>query len=253
MPHSPPGAERLRAPPNFEEPVNLASGSVRGGLQLFLPIVILFFLFRPESCRWYGLADLERVERRPFSLSRLIRWRLDEGQTPVEYAGFIAIVAAGITALLVSGLGTQIFGGVQSEVCKVTGMACPAPAGGDTDVTAGSGDADGTGGGNSGIYCVQQGIINGTLLVPGTAGNLTDVWTQLHDDPVYNVKTAAYLTIYNAYQIGLSRPGLDTSDADSQAILARYNGTNDAAQEYGRQVGGLYQVLEKYYKIVRNL
>lgn len=102
-------------------------------------------------------------------------------------------------------------------------------------------------------YCVQQGIINGTLLVPGTAGNLTDVWTQLHDDPVYNVKTAAYLTIYNAYQIGLSRPGLDTSDADSQAILARYNGTNDAAQEYGRQVGGLYQVLEKYYKIVRNL
>jgi len=104
--------------------VNLASGSARGGLQLFLPIVIVFLLFRPESREWYGLAGLERVERRPFSLARLIRWRRDEGQTAVEYAGFIAIVAAIITALLVTGLGTQIFGGIQSEVCKVTGTGC---------------------------------------------------------------------------------------------------------------------------------
>ncbi|MGX9883837.1 Tox-REase-5 domain-containing protein [Streptomyces sp. NPDC002276] len=104
--------------------VNLTSGSARGGLQLFLPIVIAFLLFRPESREWYGLAAPERVERRPFSLARLIRWRRDEGQTAVEYAGFIAIVAAIITALLVTGLGTQIFGGLQSEVCKVTGMAC---------------------------------------------------------------------------------------------------------------------------------
>jgi len=116
--------------------VNLASGSARGGLQLLLPILILLFLSRPESRQWYDLAGPERVERRPFSLSRLIRWRRDEGQTAVEYAGFIAIVAAIITALLVTGLGPQIFGGIQSEVCKVTGMACPAPADGDTDATA---------------------------------------------------------------------------------------------------------------------
>lgn len=115
--------------------VNLASGSARGGLQLFLPIVIAFFLFRPESRQWYGLAGLERVERRPFSLARLIRWRRDEGQTAVEYAGFIAIVAAIITALLVTGLGTQIFGGIQSEVCKVTGMACGTGTGTGTTTT----------------------------------------------------------------------------------------------------------------------
>lgn len=60
----------------------------------------------------------------PVLPSRLIRWRRDEGQTAVEYAGFIAIVAALIAALLVSGLGTQIFSGIQSEVCKVTDMAC---------------------------------------------------------------------------------------------------------------------------------
>ncbi|MFJ9248119.1 hypothetical protein [Streptomyces sp. NPDC101776] len=128
--------------------VNLASGSAHGGLQLLLPIVILFFLTRPESRQWYGLAGLERAERRPFSLPRLIRWRRDEGQTAVEYAGFIAIVAALIAALLVSGLGTQIFSGIQSEVCKVTGMACPASVGGDTDVTAGNGNGNGDGNGN---------------------------------------------------------------------------------------------------------
>ena len=115
--------------------VNLTSGSARGGLQLFLPIVIAFLLLRPESREWYGLAGLERVERRPFSLARLIRWRRDEGQTAVEYAGFIAIVAAIITALLVTGLGTQIFGGIQSEVCKVTGMACGTSTGTGTTTT----------------------------------------------------------------------------------------------------------------------
>ena len=152
--------------------VNLVSGSARGGVQLLLPILILFFLSRPESRQWYGLAELDRVERRPFSLSRLIRWRRDEGQTAVEYAGFIAIVAAIITALLVSGLGTQIFGGIQSEVCKVTGMACPAVAGSDTDTdtTAGNNNADGNGGTTNGGTTGST----GTGTTTGTTGTTDD-------------------------------------------------------------------------------
>ncbi|WP_405991172.1 hypothetical protein [Streptomyces sp. NBC_00986] len=148
--------------------VNLVSGSARGGLQLLLPILILFFLSRPESRQWYGLAELDRAERRPFSLSRLIRWRRDEGQTAVEYAGFIAIVAAIITALLVSGLGTQIFGGIQSEVCKVTGLACPASTGSDTDTTAGDNNADGNGGTTNG------GTTNGGTTSGGTTNGGTN-------------------------------------------------------------------------------
>ena len=149
--------------------VNLVSGSARGGLQLLLPILILFFLSRSESRQWYGLSGLERVERRPFSLSRLIRWRRDEGQTAVEYAGFIAIVAAIITALLVSGLGTQIFGGIQSEVCKVTGLACPAVAGSDTDTdtTAGNNNAAGNGG-------TTNGGTTSTGTTTGTTGTTDD-------------------------------------------------------------------------------
>ncbi|MFV8187857.1 Flp family type IVb pilin [Streptomyces sp. AF1B] len=135
---------------------NLAAGSAHGALQLFLPVVILCFLLRPESRRWYETPELDRAERRPFSLARMIRWRRDEGQTAVEYAGLIAIVAAIVTALVVSGLGTQIYGGIQAQVCKVAGMGCAAPAGGDTNVTAGDGNgtdnparkADGPGGQN---------------------------------------------------------------------------------------------------------
>jgi Flp pilus assembly pilin Flp len=124
---------------------NLAAGSDRGGLQLFLPIVILYFLLQSESRKWYELIELDRAERRPFSLARMIRWRRDDGQTAVEYAGLIAIVAAIITALLVTGLGTQIYGGIEAQVCKVTGMGCPAPSGGGTDVRAGKDNAGGDG------------------------------------------------------------------------------------------------------------
>jgi len=148
--------------------VNLAHGSSRGGIQLLLPILILVFLLRSESRQWYELPELDRVERRPFSVARLIRWRRDDGQTAVEYAGFVAIVAAIVTALLVSGLGPQIYGGIQSEVCKVTGMACPAPTGDGTDTTAGNGNGNG-GTGNTG----RTGNTGGT----GTGTGSTDTTT----------------------------------------------------------------------------
>ncbi|MFI1416968.1 Tox-REase-5 domain-containing protein [Streptomyces sp. NPDC020731] len=110
---------------------NLADGSARGLTQLLLPLLILSLLTRPESRDWYRLAEPGRRERRPFSLPRMIRWRRDDGQTAVEYAGLIAVVAAIIAALVVSGLGTQILTGIQAQVCRVTGTACPGPGGGD--------------------------------------------------------------------------------------------------------------------------
>ncbi|MCX5293254.1 MULTISPECIES: cell envelope integrity protein TolA [unclassified Streptomyces] len=125
---------------------NLVEGSARGGLQLVLPILILLFLLRRESRQWYELPGLERAEHRPFSLARMIRWRRDDGQTAVEYAGLVAIVAAIITALLVSGLGTQIYGGIEAQVCKVTGMGCAAPSADGTtaDRSNAQGQSDGT-------------------------------------------------------------------------------------------------------------
>ncbi|MGC9535625.1 hypothetical protein [Streptomyces sp. UG1] len=64
-------------------------------------------------------------------------------------------------------------------------------------------------------------------------------WGQIHawlnEDETYNIRSVAYLTIYNAHQIGAARPSLTTSLSETQALLARYNGTNDAAQKYGRE------------------
>ncbi|MEV2246855.1 glycoside hydrolase domain-containing protein [Streptomyces sp. NPDC049970] len=96
-------------------------------------------------------------------------------------------------------------------------------------------------------YCMQQGIINGT---PLTGSDTRTVWDNLQD-PLYNIRSVSYLTIYNAHQLGISRPGLSTSATDTQALLARYNGTGDDAAKYGRELKGLYNVLESYNQLSR--
>ncbi|MGW3743302.1 glycoside hydrolase domain-containing protein [Streptomyces sp. NPDC005146] len=97
-------------------------------------------------------------------------------------------------------------------------------------------------------YCMQQGIINGT---PLTDSDVRAVWDDLQD-PTYNIRSVSYLTLYNSYQLGIARPSLTTSLADTQALLARYNGTGDDAQQYGRELIGLYNVLENYNQLSRN-
>ncbi|MFD5200643.1 glycoside hydrolase domain-containing protein [Streptomyces sp. NPDC058375] len=98
-------------------------------------------------------------------------------------------------------------------------------------------------------YCMQQGIINGT---PLTGADTEAVWNDLHEDPTYNIRSVAYLTVYNAHQLGIARPSLTTSQAQTQALLARYNGTGDDAAKYGRELIGLYNVLENYNQLSRN-
>lgn len=98
-------------------------------------------------------------------------------------------------------------------------------------------------------YCSQNGIINGPLL---SESDVPGVWKALHNEETYNIRTAAYLTIYNAHQLLLPRPSVTTSAADTQAILARYNGTGDVAQKYGQDVKGLYDVLEGYNALARS-
>lgn len=64
-----------------------------------------------------------------------IRRRRDEGQTAVEYAGLIAVVAAVVATLAFSGVGGPIHAGIGSAVCAVAGGGCPASGdGGDVPV-----------------------------------------------------------------------------------------------------------------------
>ncbi|GAA4313727.1 DUF1906 domain-containing protein [Streptomyces venetus] len=97
-------------------------------------------------------------------------------------------------------------------------------------------------------YCREQGIINGS---PLTNDDIPTVWKQLNEDPTYNIRSVAYLTLYNAHQIGAPRPSLTTSPAQTQALLARYNGTGEDAAKYGRELLGLYNQLENYNMLSR--
>jgi Flp pilus assembly pilin Flp len=121
----------------------LMHGDLRGVTQAAMPVAVIVLLRRARSREWFETAPQDREERRAFSLARMIRWRRDEGQTAVEYAGLIAVVAAIIVALSVGGLGGRIADGIQSAVCSVTGMACPASQGDGTETGAAEGD-DGT-------------------------------------------------------------------------------------------------------------
>ncbi|MFJ9033719.1 hypothetical protein ACIRQP_35530 [Streptomyces sp. NPDC102274] len=46
-----------------------------------------------------------------------------------------------------------------------------------------------------------------------------------------------------------TRPDLPSSLAETQALLARYTGTRDDAEGYGRELIGLYNVLENYNQL----
>ncbi|MEU1313898.1 hypothetical protein [Streptomyces tibetensis] len=119
----------------------LLHGDPRGVTQAAMPVAVIVLLRRARSREWFETPPQDREERRAFSLARMIRWRQDEGQTAVEYAGLIAVVAAIIVALSVGGLGGRIADGIQSAVCSVTGTACPAPQGDGTE-TGAAGDND---------------------------------------------------------------------------------------------------------------
>ncbi|WP_143668888.1 MULTISPECIES: hypothetical protein [unclassified Streptomyces] len=119
----------------------LLHGDLRGVTQAAMPVAVIVLVRRARSREWFESAPQDREERRAFSLARMIRWRRDEGQTAVEYAGLIAVVAAIIVALSVGGLGGRIADGIQAAVCSVTGTACPAPQG-DGSETGAAGDDD---------------------------------------------------------------------------------------------------------------
>ena len=129
----------------------LMHGDLRGITQAAMPMAVIVLLRRARSREWFETPPQDREERRAFSLARMIHWRRDEGQTAVEYAGLIAVVAAIIVALSVGGLGGRIADGIQAAVCSVTGTACPAPQGDGTETgAAGDDDAGQPGGSDAG-------------------------------------------------------------------------------------------------------
>lgn len=112
----------------------------RGVMQLVLPVAVLVLLCLPRSRAWFRLAPEQRVEHRPFRIPQLAGWRLDTGQSALEYVGLVLVVAALVGGLLATGVGGPVSGRFRGAVCQVTGNACPSPqvvADGGSDVKGG--------------------------------------------------------------------------------------------------------------------
>lgn len=99
-------------------------------------------------------------------------------------------------------------------------------------------------------YCVEAGEISGELIDP--EAGLRDTWFKLHNDVIYNVKSAACHLIWNSHDLKIARPGLTTSLGDTQKILRRYNGSGPEAELWGQQVMGLYNIIENYNALIRS-
>ncbi|WP_329164408.1 Tox-REase-5 domain-containing protein [Streptomyces sp. NBC_01717] len=154
---------------------NVANGSVHGFTQVFLPVLILVLLTRTQSREWFRLPVRAREDKPEFSLSHMITWRRDRGQTALEYLGLVLIVVALIGALVLSGVGGQITDRLQAAICSLTGTSCEVAGTGSDTVGAGrtAGGTDG-GGSDAGGSAVAGGSDSGGADNGGAVAGGTD-------------------------------------------------------------------------------
>lgn len=100
-------------------------------------------------------------------------------------------------------------------------------------------------------YCTQNGIVAGTVLDPTNQDHVWMIWKVLYDQDDKNVETVPLVLLHGAGTLGLPRPGLDADEYLTRRVLERFNGTGDAAVNYGYQLLGVFQVFEKYHKMIR--
>ncbi|MFE7773976.1 Tox-REase-5 domain-containing protein [Streptomyces sp. NPDC057445] len=120
---------------------NIGDGSGHGFAQLFLPVLILLFLMQSDSREWFALPEQERVDKPEFSLSHMIAWRRDRGQTALEYLGLVLIVVAIIGGLVATGIGQELTSKISAQVCRIGGGS---DCGDDGTTTVEAGDDEGT-------------------------------------------------------------------------------------------------------------
>ncbi|WGW11864.1 DUF1906 domain-containing protein [Saxibacter everestensis] len=100
-------------------------------------------------------------------------------------------------------------------------------------------------------FAVGKGIYSSRTF---DAANWRDVWQMWQNlqEEAGNIAQAALVLIRAANQAGVGVDYWNFSAASVRAVLARYNGTNADATEYGRRNYGLYTILEKYNALSRS-
>ncbi len=80
-----------------------------------------------------------------------------------------------------------------------------------------------------------------------------EIWYKLKDNVEFNLETCALVLLWGASDIGYEEVNpYKYSEEEIQNVLTRYNGSLEAAEEYGIKNIGLYKIFEKYNSEARN-
>ena len=100
-------------------------------------------------------------------------------------------------------------------------------------------------------YAIDNNIISGDKYNYDDWHDVWNVWSNLHNDPEYCISMCALVLIHAAHLVGLDTDYYGYSTAEIKKVIARYNGTGDAAASYGERNYAIYEIFEKYNKQVR--
>lgn len=101
-------------------------------------------------------------------------------------------------------------------------------------------------------HAVDLGLLDEAKLSPTKDADIWTVWEKLHYNQSYNISTVPYMHILHASENGMARPGLTTSETDTELILKYYQGTTAEAAQQAKLRMGLYRIFEdKYNKVFR--
>ncbi|ANS65425.1 YkuG protein [Streptomyces lincolnensis] len=76
------------------------------------------------------------------------------------------------------------------------------------------------------------------------------VWEKLHFNQSYNISTVPFMHILHAMEKGMARPGLTTSEANTEKLLQYYQGDTANAAEQAKLRMGMYRIIEDKYQSV---
>ena len=100
-------------------------------------------------------------------------------------------------------------------------------------------------------YAIDRGIIRRKKYDLSDWKQVYTVWLNLKNSKAFASESAALVLLRAADLVNVSEITYRYSDDDVKKVLARYNGTNNDATEYGKRNFGLYQIFEKYNKSIR--
>jgi len=101
-------------------------------------------------------------------------------------------------------------------------------------------------------WAVERGLAEGPTWDESDWHQMWEVWQQLRDSDTFNLSTVPAVLLAGAVDVGIVNvPRLDFTADETIQILARYNGTNQDARDYGHKVKPIYDIFETYNAALR--